>query len=246
MAAGAGGTERHLNGTIYFIRHGQSVVNLASSNSFDKERVYYRPEFIDAKLSDAGRAQAAALQGLFGQDFRIDFVLGSTLYRALETATIALSVHIPRGAIGADGSTNSIWLALDSLRESDEEFPPRQGDDTRLAKPCNARRSLTEDRKPQDFAHFDFNRYSIDVDYLQSETFLELNTRIKLFAKQLHDIVHSAERHPDQEGVTVVAVSHYVFLRGLTSSMAGSDSKLDLANCGVIKLPLQQVLDLMT
>ncbi|CAE8636769.1 unnamed protein product, partial [Polarella glacialis] len=239
-----------LPGTIFFIRHGQSEVNRACYEldhcDPKRDRVYYRPEFLDSRLSDVGKAQAAALQSQFGAGcFQADFVLVSTLYRSLETATIGLSTHIDNGKANGDGPA---WIALDSLRESDEEAPPRQGADIRAPKACNHRRSLTEDGKFTAFGHVDFRRFCSDEDTMGSETTEELTARVMQFARELKDILKSEQEQQmeTRSSFHVVVVSHYVFLHRLISLLEGEGSDIDLPNCAVKEVQLEKIWKLLT
>lgn len=242
-------------GTVLLIRHGQSLANLAAHGLGDS--AYYDSEFLDAQLSDFGKTQAQGLQKSLGKDFHIDFVLTSTLHRALATASLGLAAHIDMGrgqAKQRDKQTS--WIALDSLNESDAEFPPREPPWAGVSKPCNHRRRLSEGEKLHEFKHFDFSKYCSDEDLLVSECHDELEDRVKRFARELQEIIGSSEEaHTDKRArvmkpatekaeasKTVAVVAHYVFFRKLLSMLG--EARCELPNCGIKKIQLQQVFDL--
>lgn len=248
-----------MSGTIYLIRHGQSAVNLAAQGC---PEMYYSPDFLDSKLSEAGKAQAAGLKERLGDGFHADLVLTSTLHRALATATIGLEAQIDQARDVGDGNverdSNTTWIAMDSLNESDEEFPPREAPHAGVSKPCNHRRSLSADEKLKEFAHVDFTKYCSDADLMGSESHEELEDRVKLFARELAEImktrgpVRAAKRlkigennHEQQRAhVNVVLVAHFVLLYKLLSMLEGYSPPFDLPNCAVKTVPLQKVLAL--
>jgi glucosyl-3-phosphoglycerate phosphatase len=78
----SGGVEKK----IYFIRHGQSESNIARMAKDPKVDTDIR--FLDAKLSDHGKKQAAALNTLV-DSWGVELVITSPLTRAIQTACLA-------------------------------------------------------------------------------------------------------------------------------------------------------------
>ena len=71
---------------IFFIRHGQSESNIARMAKDPKVDTDIR--FLDAKLSEHGKKQAAALDTLV-EGWGVEFVFTSPLTRAIQTACLA-------------------------------------------------------------------------------------------------------------------------------------------------------------
>mmetsp|Transcript_11098 Transcript_11098/g.34032 ORF Transcript_11098/g.34032 Transcript_11098/m.34032 type:complete len:230 (+) Transcript_11098:1-690(+) len=95
---GVGGVSRELlpsgKKLVHLIRHGQGFHNAAAEREFGgcecrqdpKMCVYNRPELMDARLTEKGKAQASTLSSL---DLRPQIVLVSPLTRTLQTASLA-------------------------------------------------------------------------------------------------------------------------------------------------------------
>merc|ERR1712216_379124 len=110
---------------------------------------------------------------------------------------MGLGPHIDQARDVGDGNvecdSNTIWIAMDSLNESDEEFPPREAPHVGVPKPCNHRQSLSADDKLKEFAHVDFSRYCSDADLIGSENHEELQARVERFAREITEILKMRE-----------------------------------------------------
>lgn len=75
--------------TIYFVRHGESIVNITHEFSY---------RFVDKSLTEKGKTQAAQAARMF-QNLKIDAIYSSPLLRAKETAEIIQQMHPKRSQI---------------------------------------------------------------------------------------------------------------------------------------------------
>eukprot|EP00746_Dinoflagellata_sp_MGD_P070779 gnl/MRDRNA2_/MRDRNA2_289290_c0_seq1.p1 gnl/MRDRNA2_/MRDRNA2_289290_c0~~gnl/MRDRNA2_/MRDRNA2_289290_c0_seq1.p1 ORF type:complete len:275 (+),score=54.17 gnl/MRDRNA2_/MRDRNA2_289290_c0_seq1:41-826(+) len=234
----------HPDSLVYFIRHGESEANLRSRLYRDQgegeaaERAYFETEFFNAKLTCKGRLEAekvgTQLQGYFPADDSVRFVITSTLWRALETATLGILPLLP-----PDNRTS--WVALDDIREA-MVCEVHDGIVKHISKekPCNMRGPLREVQGK--FPHIDFS-FSADEDPLDClETADVFNKRVIAFVEWLLNLVG---QHSSDVRLHVVVVSHYVFLRRLLSQLENcSDDSAGLQNCEVRIVPLSSVLAL--
>jgi uncharacterized phosphatase len=104
---------------LYFVRHGQSELNL--------QHIYAGQ--IDTPLTDKGREQAK-LAGAKAKDIQIDMIISSPLIRALETAQIIASAS---GYPADDIFTNPVFMersygslggkSWDEVDEDETQFP---------------------------------------------------------------------------------------------------------------------------
>lgn len=88
--APAEGAQKHgeSNIVLFLVRHARGVHNYAAG--LHGVEAYKKWEYEDARLDDAGKAQAAKLQSEFAKaNIKLDVVLCSPLTRTLQTATIA-------------------------------------------------------------------------------------------------------------------------------------------------------------
>ena len=124
---------------IYLSRHGEAAHNVAAANHVDPAGA----EFLDARLTDAGRAQVRAANREFGELLertpypRPECIFASPLHRTLETASILAKGHVARPIV-----------AVDALRE-------RRG-----GNPCDERHAADAIRR--EFAHVDASRVAAD------------------------------------------------------------------------------------
>lgn len=123
---------------VHLIRHAQGSHNAAVSASGD-EAEYCNEAWADARLTELGRSQAAALVPVLS-DLRLDAVLTSCLSRTIETAS---------GALPA-GPARPPFFALDVLRE-------RIG-----THPCDRRRARAALRA--DYPHVDLSDLASEED----------------------------------------------------------------------------------
>jgi len=245
--------------TIHFVRHAQSEVNLTGK--------YFSDDHLDSPLSAEGKKQARVLAESFA-DVHVDFVLVSTLARALETATIGLS-----------DKSGAQWLACDFARETSMEIGRNPNEPWQYAhiagyKPCNSRRALGKSTEATDgdlewtarqFPHIDFMKKACipraedeasyqevelctDADTLLPNEFVRsLDDRVDLLrhvvAALLNEQQQSAEAQGSDEeepsGGDIVVVSHQIFLIRVLSHM-GCPRRFD--NCQAHAFPLDAFL----
>ena len=82
--------------TVYFVRHGQAVHNVAKETHTGPGSPYLDPALTDAPLTPLGKEQAQKLREAAAA-LPIDVVIVSPLVRAVETACLAFEAQLERG-----------------------------------------------------------------------------------------------------------------------------------------------------
>lgn len=82
--------------TVYFVRHGQAIHNVAKETHTGPDNPYLDPSLTDAPLTPLGKEQAQALREATAA-LPIDVVVVSPLVRAVETAYLAFEAQLERG-----------------------------------------------------------------------------------------------------------------------------------------------------
>jgi broad specificity phosphatase PhoE len=182
---------------VHFQRHGQGYHNLLYLVLKDAgqqiQDIYHedprinpfvRPEIVDAPLTDYGRHQCAAQQGL-AATLDPQVILVSPLVRAIETAVITFQTHHQQNQIP--------FVAHEDARE-----------ELGLLR-CNQRQPLSTSRRAYPFVDFgQMSEQDLLFDPLAREPALEQSKRIYNF------LVHFLRHRPEQE-LAVVGHSAWLF-----------------------------------
>ena len=182
-----GGTKR-----VLLARHGEGHHNVAGQRDVKNYRLW---EYQDARLTERGRRQAAALGGHLersGLVSEVDLVVVTPLSRSIETATTAMGTRGP----------SVPFVCHEGPREI---LGPN---------PCDKRRSLSELRA--DFPHVDFALVrGGEEDALFDEARREPEEAI---ARRAWDFLDWLSRRPER---TFLVVTHQVFLQVLSQEGCG-------------------------
>jgi hypothetical protein len=82
--------------TVYFVRHGEAIHNVAAKNKTGEGNPYLDPALTDAPLTPLGQEQARALAPA-SSALQLDVVLTSPLVRAVETACLGFPAQLEAG-----------------------------------------------------------------------------------------------------------------------------------------------------
>ena len=82
--------------TVYFVRHGQAIHNVAKDKHTGPGNPYLDPALVDAPLTPLGREQAQKLRETAAA-LAVEVVITSPMLRAAETACLAFAAQLERG-----------------------------------------------------------------------------------------------------------------------------------------------------
>lgn len=167
--------------TVHFIRHAEGTHNKAAKE--EGREAYDKEEHFDARLTDFGNEQCAALKATgHGIEKEAQLVVVSPLTRAIETAI--------RTVDQVDGVP---WIALECVRE-------RSGNH-----PCDRRRSIQELKL--EFPNIDFDAIEDDTD-VHWASLNERETNEALTARG-HELLEWISSRPE---TNIAVVTHSAYL----------------------------------
>lgn len=187
--------------TVHFVRHAQ-----ATHNEAQKQRgraAYKDPAFHDARLTDFGFEQCAALRPSVQKIAQsVELVLVSPCTRATQTALHCFQ-DVP-----ADGSVK--WIALECLREKTGQHP------------CDGRRPVSVLRKEFPKIDYDFMEDDSDV-YGEEVLGLEKRETDEMIIARAHQFFDWLKDRPE---TNIAVVTHSAFLSILFNKVVQCSSDL--------------------
>jgi len=191
--------------TIHFIRHAQATHNAAFLSH--GRSAYKDPAFHDARLTEFGKEQCAALRNssVCRQIApEIQLVLVSPCSRATQTALLAFRDLVPMD----DGSVK--WIALESLREKSGHNP------------CDGRRAVSVLTKEFPMISYDFMEDDTDV-YGEETLGLEQRETDEMIIARAHAFFEWLKDRPE---TNIAVVTHSAFLSVLFNEVVKCSSDL--------------------
>ncbi|CAM9576038.1 unnamed protein product [Pylaiella littoralis] len=168
--------------TIHFLRHAEGTHNEAAAK--EGRSAYLKTEHLDARLTDKGKQQCAALKATnHGVEKEAELVVVSPLTRAIQTAVLTI-----------DQVEGVPWVALECTRE-------RAG-----VHPCDKRRCVSELRKEYPAISFEALKDDEDVYYDSLGDGRETNEAVASRGRELLAWLK------DRPETNIAVVSHSAFL----------------------------------